>query len=115
MIKPMLAVTDPSLHPLPKLERLIRSPLGALTQSSWVDPMALFALRRLFFPLSRMWAAAGMAGESIPDFVEFSGLAPRPARRERLIARLLQRSGEIRATATATENAWREALFEASV
>jgi len=115
MVKPMLAPNDPSIHPLPKLERLIRSPLGALTQSSWVDPMALFALRRLFFPLSRMWAAAGMAGESISDFVEFSGLAPGPARRERLIARLLQRSGEIRATAAATEDTWKAALFDAPV
>lgn len=92
-------------------ERLIRSPLGALTQGQWTDPLALFALRRLFFPLSRMWAAAAETGHSVPDFIAHAGLGPGPARRDRLIARLLKRSGDIRALAVAGETAWREAFF----
>ncbi|MDF3073861.1 MAG: hypothetical protein K0S54_1528 [Alphaproteobacteria bacterium] len=94
------------------LERLIRSPLGALTQGPFVDPMALFALRRLFFPLSRMWAASALAGDSVPEFVRLSGLTAVQGRRERLVAKLLARSGEIHRSAAATEAAWRAAFFD---
>jgi len=92
-------------------ERLIRSPLGALTQGQWIDPLALFALRRLFFPLSRMWAAAAEADQSVPDFIAQAGLGSGPARRDRLIARLLERSADIRTLAAAGEAAWRDAFF----
>jgi len=95
-------------------ERLIRSPLGALTQSPWVDPLALIALRRLFFPLSRMWAAAAAAGTSVPDFLEHSGLTPGPARRERLIVRLLEQSADIRVLSAQREAEWRAAFFGAA-
>jgi hypothetical protein len=103
-----------SHHPVPKLERLIRSPLGALTQAPFVDPMALFALRRLFFPLSRMWAAAGQADQSVADFVQFSGLSAVHGKREKLVAKLLARSGEIRREAAKTETEWRNGLFGAT-
>lgn len=96
---------------LARLERLIRSPLGALTQAPWVDPVALFAMRRFFFPLSRLWAASSVAGESVAVFCEQSGLAPAAGRREKLIVRLLQRSALIHQAAAATETNWRATLF----
>lgn len=99
-------------QPLPRLERLIRSPLGALTQGPFVDPMALFALRRLFFPLSRMWAAAGVANQSMVDFLALTGLTPLNGRRAKLAAKLLARSAAIHGAAAETEAAWRAAFFD---
>ncbi len=101
-------------HPLAKPplgERLIRSPLGAATQGAWLDPVGLFALSRLFFPLSRLWAAAGLAEASVPRFIEEAGLDGRIAHRARYLARLLARHRRRRQHAQAAERAWEEAFF----
>lgn len=92
-------------------ERLIRSPLGAATQGAWLDPVGLFALSRLFFPLSRLWAAAGIAENSVPRFIEEAGLQGRIVHRARYLARLLARHRRLRLQADAAEAAWREAFF----
>ena len=39
------------------LDRVVRSPLGALAEQPWLDPVGLYVLRNWFFPLSRLWAA----------------------------------------------------------
>ena len=44
------------------MEVLFRSPLGALLAKPWVDQAGLFGLKRWYFPLSRLWAAANAAG-----------------------------------------------------
>jgi hypothetical protein len=42
----------------------------------WMDPIALPALRQLYFPLSRLWAAASVLDPADPRFAEQTGLAP---------------------------------------
>jgi hypothetical protein len=44
------------------MDVLFRSPLGALLAKPWVDQAGLFGLKRWYFPLSRLWAAANAAG-----------------------------------------------------
>lgn len=39
------------------------------------DPLAIWGLRRWFFPLSRLWAAADAAGADLERFIAESGLA----------------------------------------
>ena len=92
-------------------ERLIRSPLGAVTQSPYLDPVALFALKRLFFPLSRLWAAAGIAETSVARFIDEAQLTGRIAHQIRFLARQLERHRAVRQHADAAEQAWRNALF----
>ena len=50
------------------LEVLFRSPLGALLAKPWVDQAGLFGLKRWYFPLSRLWAAANAAGDDPARF-----------------------------------------------
>ncbi len=92
-------------------ERLIRSPLGAITQSRYLDPIGLFALKRLFFPLSRLWAAAGIAETSVPRFIEEAQLTGRIKQQTRFLARQLQRHRTVRQHADAAEQAWQQAFF----
>ncbi len=40
----------------------------------WVDPIALPALRQLYFPLSRLWAAASVRAVSDPRFAAETGI-----------------------------------------
>ncbi len=46
-------------------QRLLRTPAGGLLVRPWLDPAVLFSLRRWYFPLSRLWAAANEAGGDI--------------------------------------------------
>ena len=50
------------------MEVLFRSPLGALLAKPWVDQAGLFGLKRWYFPLSRLWAAANAAGDDTARF-----------------------------------------------
>lgn len=57
------------------MNALFGSPLGALLAKPWVDRAGLFGLRRWYFPLSRLWAAANMAGEDAARFRDEIGVA----------------------------------------
>ena len=52
------------------MDVLFRSPLGALLAKPWVDQAGLFGLKRWYFPLSRLWAAANAAGDDTARFRE---------------------------------------------
>ncbi len=42
-------------------QRWMRSPLGGLIARPWFDRVTLRFLSKRYFPLSRLWAAAGIA------------------------------------------------------
>jgi len=105
---------SPPLSTKPAMtERLLRSPLGAVTQSRWFDPVGLLALRRVFFPLSRLWAAAGVAETSVPRFIDEAQLSGRITHQTGFLARQLERHRSVRQHADAAEQAWQEAFFGA--
>ncbi|MCW5749026.1 MAG: hypothetical protein KIT36_22745, partial [Alphaproteobacteria bacterium] len=55
---PGTALSPRAAAPEAIIRRAARSPLGAAVARPWVDPVALGAMRRWYFPLSRLWAAA---------------------------------------------------------
>ena len=59
------------------MDVLFRSPLGALLAKPWVDQAGLFGLKRWYFPLSRLWAAANAAGDDTARFRDEIGAAGR--------------------------------------
>lgn len=54
----------------------LRSTIAALVDAlgPWVDPVSLPVLRRLYFPLSRLWAAASAYAPNDPRFAAETGL-----------------------------------------
>lgn len=90
--------------------RLLRSPLGLLFARPWFDRCALWLLRRWFFPLSRLWAAARLAEGSPDRFYEAVPLAPREREREKLM-RALVRFESSRAAVNALEAEWARIFF----
>ena len=57
---------------------LMASPFGSLLLHPWVDRRVLRTLRNTYFPLSRAWAAAQVAGRSEEVFAAEIGDRPRP-------------------------------------
>lgn len=76
----------------------------------WLDPATSWLLRHWYFPLSRLWAAADMAGGSVERFFEAVPLDPLKSPRYRLDERLA-RFEESRAAAAALDAAWHRAFF----
>lgn len=93
-----------------RLVRWLRSPVGALLARAWFDRLAFFLLTRWFFPLSRLWAAAGQAEGSPEKFFEAVPIAPAPHLNGRL-TRALGRFEAARAAVDAAERAWQAAFF----
>ncbi|WP_210191849.1 hypothetical protein [Rhodomicrobium sp. R_RK_3] len=89
----------------------LRAAAGWLCGWPWLDPAAHWALRRWFFPLSRLWAAGTVAEGSPERFYEAVPAEPRPGQRDRLV-RLLARLEEARVRAEAVDAAWHRALFD---
>ena len=63
------------LGPQPGLgARAMLSPMGRLASGWWIDRPALSAMIRVYFPLSRMWAVADLAGGDVDRFIRESGV-----------------------------------------
>lgn len=85
--------------------------MGALLARPWLDSAALMGLKRWYFPLSRLWAAANAAGSDTVRFMrEIGEPLPRLWSAERLV-RALARTDEARGRAVAARAAWEEGLF----
>jgi hypothetical protein len=79
----------------------------------WFDTTALWTLTRWYLPLSRAWAAAGVAGRSPERFrAELPAEPFRPVSRVGLL-RALERTAEAKARAEAAEAHWRSVFFAA--
>ena len=90
----------------------LKTPAGLLIARPWFDRLALKVLATWFFPSSRLWAAASVAGGSVDRF--FDAVPVRPERRlaERLSSRL-QRFERARGAVTDCTMRWEEAFFGA--
>jgi len=90
----------------------MRGAAGLLFGRSWLDPLASLALRRWFFPLSRLWAAAEVAQGSPEAFLDAAPVVARPNQRDRIVE-ALSRFERSRVEAAALDAAWRQAFFPA--
>lgn len=91
---------------------LFVSPLGALLARPWVDPVALHGLRRWYLPLSRLWAAANLAGTDAARFRDEIGIVLPAVWSQARLQRLLERHGRVRAKGEEAREAWEGALFD---
>ena len=88
----------------------MRGPLGGLFTLPWFDPASLYILRKLYLPLSRLWAVADEARGSVPRFAEIAGIEPSPAQ-YRCLEAVIFRYEVSRARVDAIDAAWRRAFF----
>lgn len=95
------------------LEGVARWAGGRLLGRPWFDDAALFALKRYFFPVSRLWAAAELAGGDPDRFYAGVPMLARLERRDR-VRRVLARFEERRAASRAIEAEWSRVFFGAS-
>lgn len=87
-----------------------RSAAGWLFGWPWLDPPASMALRRWYFPLSRLWAAAEIADGCVDNFFDAVPLHPLRSPR-RGLDKTLATFEEARITAAAIDRAWHNAFF----
>lgn len=90
----------------------MRSPLGALAEQPWLDTVGIFALRRWYFPLSRLWAAAGISDGLVTSFLDAAGIAPGRGTVAAAAQLALARYGAARRRLNAATQAWDAAFFE---
>jgi hypothetical protein len=95
------------------IRRAVRSPLGAVVARPWVDPVALGALRRWYFPLSRLWAAANAAEGDIERFFTEPGTPANGPMSRRIAGPVLRRHEAARRQAARGRTLWEEAAFGA--
>ncbi|MGE0422088.1 MAG: hypothetical protein AB7O88_07485 [Reyranellaceae bacterium] len=95
------------------IDRLIHSPVGDLIARPWVDPVGLAALKRWYFPLSRLWAAANVADGSPEAFAAaIGGTRPDYGRWSmRYLEGSLKRHAAVRQRALAARALWEQAAF----
>ena len=91
---------------------MMRSAAGMVFGRPWLDPVASLALRRWFFPLSRLWAAAEIAQGSPEAYFDAVSGKARPNQRDRVIG-VLSRFERARVEAAAMDSAWHRAFFPA--
>ncbi len=84
--------------------------VGTLLARPWFDHATLFGLKHMFFPGSRVWAAAADAGT---DYAAFCAAVPTPVRHEKRekITNTLTKIAEARTIAFAVEDAWEQTFF----
>jgi len=92
------------------MNTLFGSPLGALLARPWVDGVGLFGLRRWYMPLSRLWAAANIAGEDVDRFRGEID-APPGLGKTFPLHYLLRQHTRLRRAAEAARAAWETAIF----
>jgi hypothetical protein len=106
-------VTSRPAGPEAIIRRAVRSPLGAVVARPWVDPVALGALRRWYFPLSRLWAAANVAEGDVERFFAEPGAPADGPLTRRIGGPVLRRHEAARRRAAADRARWEEAAFGA--
>lgn len=98
------------LRPEDAAEKHMRGLAGALLARPWFDRFSLWMLRRWFFPVSRLWAAARMAHGSPARFYEAVPMDPPSGDNKRLVA-ALAKFESARATINALEVEWDRVFF----
>ena len=91
--------------------RIMGSGVGSLLARSWLDPMVLSGLQQVFFPLSRLWAAARTAhGDSERFWTAAAIKTHTPAQQQRVQVALTEFERR-RQRMNSAEAAWREAFW----
>jgi pimeloyl-ACP methyl ester carboxylesterase len=93
-------------------DRLRRNLAGYALAGTWFDGFSAWILRRLYFPASRLWAAAQLADGSAERFWEAVPMRRRLEHSGRLEA-VLARCDRARARAQALEAEWQRVFFGA--
>ncbi len=88
----------------------LSTPVGGLVARPWFDRVAFKMLSCLFFPLSRMWAAARVADGSVDRYLDELALASTPRLANKL-ERLLPEFQQRRRAILDQEGRWEEAFF----
>ena len=94
------------------MNALFGSPLGALLAKPWVDQAGLFGLRRWYFPLSRLWAAANAAGEDVARFRDEVGIALPAFWSDSRLQAMLGRNVRALRASEAARAAWEVSVFD---
>ena len=89
--------------------RTLQSPMGRVATGWWIDRPALAAVVGVYFPLSRLWAAANVADGDFEQFAALTGTRI-PGWLRRRTGRALQRVAECQRAVEATTSA-RDAAF----
>ncbi len=92
------------------IERRLRGPAGFVLARPWLDRVTALALRHLFFPLSRLWAAAHEADGRPDRFFDAVPMRGRFEDADRLRAALAKFEAA-HAAAAAIEAIWERAFF----
>ena len=90
---------------------LFGSPLGALFAKPWVDQAGLFGLRRWYWPLSRLWAAANVAGEDASRFRDEIGAVLPAFWSARRLRTVLGHNARMHLEAEVARRVWETAIF----
>lgn len=91
-------------------EAFARKTAGLLLARPWIDRVAATALRRYFFPLSRLWAAASIADGSPERFFSQIPMSARHGSRDRVL-QTLARFEQARAKSVAVDATWERVFF----
>lgn len=102
-------------HPSPRrdlnaAQRVLASPVGEVLARRWLDWLILQSLKRLFFPFSRLWAAARAANGEVDQFAAAAPLT-REIRYRSKLRRALKIFERERANTNSVEFFWRENFF----
>ncbi len=108
---PDAAADGPRLGADDRIERFVRSPAGALIARPWFDSLALLMLARFYFPLSRLWAAAGVAEGSVARFAEAAPIRRLSGSLAARTGRALAEFERTRTAARAAEARWEGVFF----
>src|SRR5947207_3009305 len=90
---------------------LLSSPLGALLAKPWLDPVGLFGAEHWYLPLSRLWAAANVAGEDAELFRDNIGALQPDFRSAGHLRATLGRHARARLRAETARRDWEDAIF----
>lgn len=89
---------------------ILASPVGEILARRWLDWLILQSLKRLFFPFSRLWAAARAANGEVDRFAAAAPLT-REIRYRGKLRRALRIFERERANINSVEFFWRENFF----
>jgi len=89
----------------------LQGPLGGIVLRPWFDHIALAAMVRGYFPLSRLWGAAEAAGDDVDRFVAEVPLPSLVGKQRDRARAALAEAMLLRGLAATAEDAWRDAFF----
>jgi len=90
----------------------LAGPLGGIVLRPWFDRMALIMMVKGYFPTSRLWAAAEVAGDNPDRFFADAPMPRLPAREKDRLIGVLRMASAARERAVQAEGAWRKVMFE---